>query len=147
MIYKEEKGNLFELDSKYALAHCISLDCEMGKGIAVEFDKRFRGMKRWLKEMVVANDWNFPKTVPAIDKNKRVIFNLITKKNYWGKPTYATIGKCIIEMADYCLRHEIKYLAMPKIGCGLDRLQWSKVREMIVQKFEDLDIEIVVRSL
>lgn len=147
MILNEKKGNLFELEGKYALAHCISLDCEMGKGIAVEFDKRFRGMKRWLKEIVSVYDMNFPKTIPAIDKNKRVIFNLITKRNYWGKPTYETIEKCIIEMANYCLRHEIKYLAMPKIGCGLDRLQWGKVREIIKEEFKDLDIEIEVRYL
>ena len=45
MILNEKKGNLFELDKKYALAHCISQDCAMGAGIAVAFDKEFRGMK------------------------------------------------------------------------------------------------------
>lgn len=28
MIYNEQKGNLFDLDNKYALAHCISYDTE-----------------------------------------------------------------------------------------------------------------------
>lgn len=50
-------------------------------------------------------------------------------------------------MVEQCERHEIKYLAMPKIGCGLDRLQWGKVREIIQDKFKDLDIEIEVRYL
>lgn len=147
MKFNEQKGNLFELDEKYALGHCISLDCEMGKGIAVQFDKEFRGMKSWLKSMIIANDYTFPKTIPAISKNKRVVFNLITKKNYWGKPTYITIEKCINEMAEYCKRHDIKYLAIPKIGCGLDRLSWGKVREIIYNSFEELDIEIEVRYL
>ena len=39
MILKEEKRNLFEVDDKYYLAHCISEDCAMGAGIAVDFNK------------------------------------------------------------------------------------------------------------
>ena len=31
MILKEEKRNLFEVDDKYYLAHCISSDCKMGQ--------------------------------------------------------------------------------------------------------------------
>lgn len=32
---------------------------------------------------------------------------------------------------------------MPKIGCGLDRLQWDKVKEIIINTFKDIDLEIV----
>ena len=32
MIYKEEKGNLFEVPDKYYLAHCVSTDCALGAG-------------------------------------------------------------------------------------------------------------------
>ena len=38
----------------------------------------------------------------------------------------------------------IKLLAMPKIGCGLDRLQWDKVKFMIEETFVDLDVEIII---
>ena len=34
--------------------------------------------------------------------------------------------------------------AMPLIGCGLDRLHWGKVSEMIQVIFKDTDIEILV---
>lgn len=147
MKFNEQKGNLFELGDKYTLAHCISLDCEMGKGIAVEFDRRFSGMKVWLQRMIKANDYEYPKTIPAYQGNELRVFNLITKEKYWHKPTYQTITKCVREMAEYCARHNIKYLAIPKIGCGLDRLQWGKVRDIIKEEFQDLDIEIEVRYL
>ena len=39
---------------------------------------------------------------------------------------------------------QIKKLAMPCIGSGLDRLEWHKVRKMIKDVFENVDIEIVV---
>lgn len=148
MILNVKKGNLFELDNdKYAYAHCISLDIEMGKGIAVDFNKKFRGMRQFLINQVKSNDLNFPITIPCFKDGKLRVFNLITKKNYWGKPTYETITKCIEQMAEQCAKHQIKYLAMPKIGCGLDRLQWGVVREIIIEKFKDLDITIEVRYL
>ena len=50
-------------------------------------------------------------------------------------------------MALLCKELEIKYLGLPKIGCGLDRLQWGKVREIIKEEFKDLDIEIEIRYL
>lgn len=147
MKLNEQKGNLFNLDDKYSLAHCISLDCAMGAGIAVEFDKRFYGMKTWLKKIIKANGYNYPIAIPAFKDGKLKVFNLVTKEKYWDKPTYDTITKCIEQMAEYCERHNIKYLAMPKIGCGLDRLSWVKVREIIKDRFECLDIEIEVRYL
>ncbi len=47
-------------------------------------------------------------------------------------------------MRDMIEFNKTKYLAMPKIGCGLDKLQWSKVREIICDVFKDVDIEILV---
>ena len=35
-------------------------------------------------------------------------------------------------------------LAMPKIASGLDRLEWTKVYDIICEVFEDMDIEIVI---
>lgn len=35
-------------------------------------------------------------------------------------------------------------IGMPLIGCGLDRLKWDKVSEIIKDVFADTDIEIVV---
>lgn len=48
MIYREEVRDLFSVPEDYYLAHCISADFGMGKGIVVEFNKRFN-MKRILQ--------------------------------------------------------------------------------------------------
>ena len=37
----EVKKDLFSVSEEYYLAHCISADFGMGKGIVVEFNKRF----------------------------------------------------------------------------------------------------------
>ena len=146
MKFNEQKGNLFELDKKYSLVHCISQDCAMGAGIAVQFDKTFKGMKNYCKRVIKENNLSFPVVIPFNEDN-RCIFNLVTKKAYYGKPTYLTITKCIHNMVGMCKEFDIKYLAMPKIGCGLDRLQWGKVKEIIKEEFKNLDINIEVRYL
>lgn len=144
MTYNEQRGNLFELDDKYSLAHCISKDCEMGAGIATEFNRRFPRMKNKLKQVISNNKINYPFTIFAIDNQ---VFNLITKERYFHKPTYDSITIAIRQMAAMCKQKEIKYLGMPRIGSGLDRLQWSSVKDIIMKEFKDIDIEIEVRYL
>ena len=45
MQIKEVKGDLFSCSDSSSLAHCISADCGMGKGIAVLFKKKFGGVQ------------------------------------------------------------------------------------------------------
>ena len=40
-----------------------------------------------------------------------------------------------------------KKIAMPHIGCGLDRLEWPKVRNIIQEVFHDDGIEILICSV
>lgn len=147
----EEKGNLFDLPLEYDLAHCISLDCAMGAGIAKEFVRKYKGLKPTLIKVIKANNLIHPITIstPAEFSNGEtaLIHNLITKERYWHKPTYDTIEECIHQLAYQCKQYNTKYLAMPKIGCGLDRLSWNIVREIINKEFCDMDIEIRVRYL
>ena len=41
MIYREEYRDLFSVSNEYYLAHCISADFGMGKGIALLFNKHY----------------------------------------------------------------------------------------------------------
>jgi len=40
-VLEEVVGDLFSASSSYSLAHCISRDCKLGKGIAKLFRMRF----------------------------------------------------------------------------------------------------------
>lgn len=142
-----QKGNLFELDrEKYVLAHCISQDCALGAGIALEFRKRFKDMPSYCERVIKENHLEYPCVIPYYTKELKVL-NLVTKRFYYNKPTYNTITSTIREMAFICNKSNIKYLGMPLIGCGLDKLKWEKVREIIEEEFKDIDIEIEVRYL
>lgn len=153
MIFKEEKRDLFTMPRNYALAHCISADFALGAGIAKKFDNLFDARQKLFNL--------FPKSwTPRWDKmqeefrggvvvlfNDYTFFNLITKRNYWDKPTLKTIENSLLRMKERCEYLGVTKLAMPKIGCGLDRQNWSDVKQLIEKVFADTDIEIVVCSL
>ena len=144
MIYKEEVRDLFSVPNDYYLAHCISADFGMGKGIVIEFNKRF-DMKHKLQT-------KYPDFVNEFHRTKcngtcileGKVFNLVTKERYYQKPTYQSMKNALWSMGQACKDIGIKKVAMPIIGCGLDRLQWDKVSEIIKEIFEDIDIEILV---
>lgn len=75
------------------------------------------------------------------------IFYLITKQKYSHKPTMSSLESSLRAMRDLCVQHGVRQLAMPRIGCGLDRLNWTEVSELIQQLFQSDDIEITIYAL
>lgn len=144
MIYREETLDLFSVPEDYYLAHCISADFGMGKGIAVEFNNRFN-MKNTLQTKYpdfinqwVHNHWFYH----CILEGR--VFNLITKERYFHKPTYDSLYGALLLMKQLAIKHGITKIAMPVIGCGLDKLNWDVVKQCIRQAFMDTDVEILV---
>ena len=70
--------------------------------------------------------------------------NLVTKERYWGKPTYQSMEAALQALKRLCRQEGIEGLAMPCIGCGLDRLAWGKVSAMIREVFSDTACDILV---
>lgn len=144
MIYKEEQRDLFSVSSDYYLAHCISADFKMGAGIAKKFTET--GTKAELTAMY-PKSWNGNGYclrscgVPVTNGKCVAVYNLITKERYWHKPTYDTLRQSLESLRD---NYSASKIAMPKIGCGLDRLDWDKVKPIIQEVFADTDIEILV---
>lgn len=146
MTINEEKGNLFDLPSEYALVHCISHDCALGAGIAAEFERRFK-IKNLLKEFIQIKKIPYYPHVIWTHTVGCFVLNMITKEKYWHKPTREDFELALDDLVELCENSNVHKLGMPRIGCGLDRLQWSWVKSKIEEKFADTDIDIQVRYL
>ena len=141
----EIKGNLFseKYQEKDIYAHCISEDFVMGKGIAKTFKQLFPELKA--KDRLIANYKREKyKRLHVVPCQKALVANLITKRYYYNKPTYETLKESLAELKEYVDKNSIKRILMPKIGCGLDGLNWEKVKLIIEEIFTDTDIEILV---
>ena len=144
MIIREEQRDLFTVPTDYILVHCISADLAMGAGIAKEFARR--GVKAELQKDY--QDIEVGDCLVSDTTGWRAELNLVTKEKYWQKPTYETM-RMALEDTKSLYEEIMSYietvkLAMPRIGCGLDRLQWDKVKAIIEEVFADTDIEILV---
>lgn len=140
MYYHEEKMNLMNVPQGWWIAHCISGDFALGAGVAKQIDEAFN-----MLDMLKAN-WgddcelcNSNCCVPCGN-----VLNLITKKKYWHKPTLDSLREALEDMKLLVKEEHIPKIAMPKIGCGLDRLSWDDVVPMIHDIFDDTDVEIMV---
>lgn len=138
MQLNEEQRDLFTVPKEYILVHCISADLAMGAGIAKEFTKR--GVKAELekidKTIYVGSALNTQVTGWAGE------VSLVTKPKYYYKPTYGTLSASLLSLKA-CIQRDSK-IAMPKIGCGLDRLDWVIVKQILTEIFNDTDVEILV---
>lgn len=137
MDYSEEKISVFNAPDNYYLAHCISSDCLMGAGIAMKFQLKFN-----LRNELMTYPPHVRKSPTCIKVGN--VFNLITKQHARGKPTYLSLTEALMKLKQNMVDENIKYIAMPKIGSGLDKLDWDKVRLIIFDVFSETDITIKI---
>lgn len=146
MTFREENGDLFteEILQNYALCHCISSDFALGAGIA----KTFAGMgvKKQLCEKY-PKQWQGRGYCLFTETNGVTVGNLVTKQRYFHKPTLETLGQALEDLCVQSLEMQLPRIAMPRIGCGLDKLEWEDVKTLIRKVFENTDIEVLVRFL
>lgn len=145
MIIREEKRDLFTVPQGYYLAHCISGDYALGAGIAKQFVEVYNMRFKLHKNFPIPDGEKFANVGSALLIDN--VFNLVTKARCFHKPTYDSLYETLIDMREQCEELDITKLAIPYIGCGLDKLQWDKVSDVIEDVFEDTDIEILVCSL
>ncbi len=142
----EIKQDLFTVPEDYALVHCISSDFALGAGIAKEFQKRY-ATKNELRTRCPGYQWQGGACLGTGTSDTRIVFNLVTKQNYWEKPAYKDLTDSLTELREMCELGSYKKLAMPKIGCGLDGLKWERVKSILEDVFDFSNIEILVCSL
>lgn len=141
MTIKEIHKDLFLMPYKYKLVHCISADFALGAGIAKQFCNLYNTRTDLLK---MYKDKQYKDEIVGSILVTDNVINLVTKRMCYQKPTYESLKKSLEDMKKYCIDKNIKDIAMSKIGCGLDKLEWSKVKSIIFDVFKDTDINIVV---
>lgn len=141
---RQVRMDLFDVPEDYYLAHCISSDFALGRGIAVEFCNRFETKQKLLHTFPGYHEKFINSPSPGDCLIADRVINLITKVYYYNKPTLASMRSALEECKKACLERGIIKIAMPAIGCGLDRLNWNDVYEIICDVFADSGIEILI---
>lgn len=136
------KGDLFASKAQ-TLVNTVNCRGVMGKGIALEFKKRFPGLFQFYVNAYLSGEVKIG-SVTIWKGPERWVLNFPTKDD-WRKPSnYEFIEKGLVDLRGKMVGWEITSLAIPALGCGLGSLDWNKVKPMIEIYLGDLEINVEV---
>ncbi|MCF8869723.1 type II toxin-antitoxin system antitoxin DNA ADP-ribosyl glycohydrolase DarG [Xanthomonas campestris] len=138
-----ENGNLFESTSE-AIVNTVNCVGVMGKGVALEFKKRWPENYKFYKKACDAGALR-PGTLLIFDRNSlllnptpRFLINFPTKDHWRAKSRIEYIELGLNALVEDIRRLGISSVAIPPLGCGNGGLDWDLVRPLIVSKLSEL---------
>ena len=114
----------------------------MSKEFAQFLSERIPRLRRTFRRANLLRDQVFPFWDSS---SRRHIYNLVTKEKYSDKPDLQTLAT-LQNMQAHATMHGVSTIAIPKVGCGLDQMNWQDVVKLLRNIFAFSDIQIVVYS-
>jgi O-acetyl-ADP-ribose deacetylase (regulator of RNase III) len=122
-----------------ALVNAVNTVGVMGKGIALQFRKKFPEMFRAYEAACRSAEVRIG-AMHVFDRgdsfsSARWIVNFPTKR-HWREPSrIADVDAGLVDLVAVVRRLGIKSIAIPPLGCGLGGLDWNEVRPRIESAF------------
>ena len=144
------KGDMFSEPAE-AIVNTVNCAGVMGKGVALEFKKRWPKNYRAYKKQCDAKQLS-PGTLFVYDNGDllnqsypRYLINFPTKLHWRSKSKIQYIEDGLDVLIDTLAEYRIKSVAMPRLGCGNGGLNWSEIRSLIERKLANInDVDIKV---
>jgi hypothetical protein len=143
MILLENKGDLLASQSEILVAHAVSADLKCSAGFALKVRQQY-GIPNVCNKK--------PGDVVFHSASDKVILNVVTKYKADHKirqncDQFIVNFKAGIQgLGKFCKNNNIRHIAMPKMGSGIDQLDWNYVKFLLYSEFHDYDIVINVYS-
>lgn len=140
-------GDILDADAE-ALVNTVNCVGVMGRGIALQFKKKFPENFKCYKRACDAGELQ-PGVMLVHDMGKmfnpRYVINFPTKNHWRGKSTIEDIESGLQVLVNEVTIRKIKSIAIPPLGCGLGGLDWNIVKELIADAFEFVeDVRVLV---
>lgn len=141
------QGNLLRAEAE-ALVNTVNTVGVMGKGIALQFKEMFpENFTRYaqaVKDNEIRTGQMFVFLENTIEGPKWII-NFPTKQQWFAPSRYNWIEEGLVHLVEIIQEKKIKSIAIPPLGCGNGKLDWSKVKGMMEAKLgvlEEVDVQI-----
>ena len=137
-------GDLF-LDDSEALVNTVNCVGVMGKGVALEFKRRwpenYKAYKKACeaKEMRPGRMMVFELSNLFGESGTKFIVNFPTKDHWRAKSKLEYISTGLDALVLDIKKYKIKSMALPPLGCGNGGLDWSVVRPLVVERLSELE--------
>ncbi len=140
-------GNLLTEDVE-AIVNTVNCVGIMGRGIALQFKKRFpENFKVYAaackKKAILPGKMFVYKTDSLI--NPKYIISFPTKRHWRGASRMEDIENGLQDLVKVIKDLKIQSIALPPLGCGLGGLDWNTVRvriEFVLNELRDVDVVV-----
>lgn len=143
---KEVHGDLLNADVD-AIVNTVNTVGVMGKGIALQFKKRFPANFKAYSAACKAGEVKLGEMF-VFDAGQLVtprwVINFPTKQHWKSRSRLTDIDAGLDDLIRVIAELGIRSIALPPLGCGLGGLDWSEVRPLIERKLADVDADISV---
>lgn len=138
-----KKGDMFSeaVDALVNTVNCVGV---MGKGVALEFKKRWPDNYKEYKKLCSSKDLR-PGKVFVFDTKQlfptdgpRFLVNFPTKDHWRAKSKLDYVESGLDALVEAIKDYGIKSIAIPPLGCGNGGLEWSDVKPLIIEKLDNL---------
>lgn len=143
-----QSGDILNADTEVLVntVNCVGI---MGRGIALQFKKRFpdnfKAYAAACKREEVQPGKMFIFDTGEKLLNPRYIINFPTKRHWRGASRIEDIESGLDALAEEIRERKIRSLAIPPLGSGLGGLDWQQVRarmEAVLRDFDDVRIVV-----
>lgn len=142
-MFKALIGDLFRSRAQ-TLVNTVNCVGVMGKGVALEFKKRWPDMFEDYKRRCELRQVRLGEPYLYRDTTGLSIINFPTKDHWRSSARIGDIERGL----DYLIIHadewKLSSIAMPPLGCGNGGLEWSEVGPLIYRRLHKLQIDIEV---
>lgn len=142
-MFKALIGDMFASEAQTLVntVNCVGI---MGKGVALEFKKRFPRMMKDYVGRCERKEVRLGEPYLYADESGARIVNFPTKGHWRASSRLADIERGLDYLAAHIDEWGITSLALPPLGCGNGGLDWSEVGPLIYSKLHGLPVDVEV---
>lgn len=116
----------------------------MGKGIALDFKKKYPDMFFEYSKMCDKNMISPGHIYPYYDNGKVIIINFATKMHWHNPSKISYIENGLKQFVQEYVKLGITSVAFPPLGCGNGGLEWKYVGPLMYRYLSKLDIDVEI---
>jgi len=136
------EGDIFSSPAQ-TIVNTVNTVGVMGKGIALEFKKRYPAMFENYRIACEKKRLKTGRLMLCYEADHWVL--LFPTKEHWRNPSRLEyIEQGLIKFVNIYAESGITSIAFPKIGCGNGELNWDDVRPLMEKHLKDLPIDIYI---
>jgi O-acetyl-ADP-ribose deacetylase (regulator of RNase III)/uncharacterized protein YwgA len=136
-------GDIFASRAK-TLVNTVNCVGVMGKGVALEFKKRFPEMYDDYVVRCARKEVRLGEPYLWRDSAGASIVNFPTKDHWRSTSRYADIERGLDYFVTHWREWQLETVAFPPLGCGNGGLEWSQVGPLLNSKLASLDLTIEI---